>query len=127
MPRALTETTLEEAASDVARLASLLDHVDATLTQRTRQLVWHGSAAERFDDRVRTVRAAGMVRLARLVRTDVYELGEIRWMDAGPGGVWRLADRDDDGEEEDSTPSVVIEDVGEADLRDDLRALIGEE
>lgn len=67
MPMALTETTLEEAASDVARLATLLDHVDATLTQRTRQLVWHGSAAERFDDRVRTVRAAGRSRSQELV------------------------------------------------------------
>lgn len=85
------------------------------------------AAAGRWLNARRQQRLAGMVRLARLVRTDVYELGEIRWMDAGPAGVWRLADRDDDGEEEDSTPSVVIEDVGEADLRDDLRALIGEE
>ncbi|MDQ2729798.1 MAG: hypothetical protein M3Y91_18520 [Actinomycetota bacterium] len=74
MSTALSEATLEEAATDVARLATLLDHVDATIAERTRQLVWQGSAAQRFDDRIRAVRAAGqsrseeLVHVARLLR-----------------------------------------------------------
>ncbi|MDQ2729797.1 MAG: hypothetical protein M3Y91_18515 [Actinomycetota bacterium] len=88
------------------------------------------TTATRWLNARRQQRLAGTVRLARLVRADVYELGEVRWMDAGPAGVWRLAGGDDgDGDEEnvDSAPSVFIEDVGEAAVRDDLRALIGDE
>lgn len=67
MPGPLSETMLEEAAADVARLATLIDHVDSTLIERTHHLVWQGSAAQRFDDRVRIVRTAGQRRSQELV------------------------------------------------------------
>lgn len=127
-PTATQLTVSAEVMVDVERLARAGRWTD--LEQQLARSGVDEAVASRWRMARQQQRLAASVRLGRAVTTDVYELGEVRWLDAGPGGVWRLVDDGEDdpaGEGADSAPSVRIEDVGEPALHEDLCALIGKE
>ncbi len=64
-------------------------------------------------------RLVGRVRLARTIGPEIYEAGEVRWLDGGAAGVWLLSEIDE--------VTAVIEDVGAQAVWVALDALIGKD
>ncbi len=59
------------------------------------------------------------MRLARTIGPEIYEAGEVRWLDGGAAGVWLLSEIDE--------VTAVIEDVGAQAVWVALDALIGKD
>ena len=110
--------------AEIKRLA-LADHWEA-VDRRLAEAGAGGEEGQRWRTALRSRWMAGSLRLCRTLAPDVYEAGAVRWLDAGPAGMWQLSDERGDEEDEELVVTI-IEDVGHHALRGDLLDLLGAE